>query len=159
MTMTRAPPGAAKAASPRRPSPQKPCGDGWTGGSPCNRYRTRRRGTTITSCGQTFAIRSYPAQRKKANEQALARKGGKGWISSDSKCHADNMKRHEHAEAEWRRHRARVLGAYSLHGEVARGDAAARVPRRDGARGRHPHAEGAQCLERPLPGRGEAPPT
>ena len=92
MTMTRAPPGAAKAASPRRPSPQKPCGDGWTGGSPCNRYRTRRRGTTITSCGQTFAIRPYPAQRKKANEQALARKGGKGWISSDSKCHADNMR-------------------------------------------------------------------
>ena len=33
-----------------------------------------------------------PRSAKKANEQALARKGGKGWISSDSKYHADNMR-------------------------------------------------------------------
>ena len=35
---------------------------------------------------------ALPRSAKMANEQALARKGGKGWISSDSKCHADNMR-------------------------------------------------------------------
>ena len=64
-----------------------------------------------------------PRSAKKANEQALARKGGKGWISSDSKYHADNMRGDANAlklsgAGTERVHWAPILSRGKLHVEM-----------------------------------------